>query len=52
MEIKFIIIIEQYTTLFLTRLYMLHTSEVGGMSSERTSTSFHSLVFLQTLLLM
>jgi hypothetical protein len=40
---KFNIILQQYTTLLLKSLYMLHTSLVGGMSSERTCTSFHSL---------
>jgi hypothetical protein len=41
MEIKFNINLQQYTTLLLTSLYMLHTSMVGVMSSERAFTSLH-----------
>jgi hypothetical protein len=43
MEIKFNIPLQQYTTLLLTSMSMLHTSLIGGISSEKTCTSLNNL---------
>jgi hypothetical protein len=43
-DIKLNIILKEHSTLFLISLYILHTSEVGGMPSERTRIHFRAWI--------
>jgi hypothetical protein len=45
MEFRFNVPLPQYTTLLLTSLYMLQTSQIGGMSAERIWTPFDMLSY-------